>query len=289
MRATILVDNTVPFDSPLRAEHGLSILVEADGRRILFDTGASGLVIENARRLGIDLLDLDYIVLSHGHGDHTGGLYHLVRYYLEAMADGTAPSLPRVVAHPHCFYRRSKRPVSEVGPLLTADDVRRVLPVELTRVPVQLAPSVVFLGEIPGALPFEAVDPGERRIVLPDGTDEPDHLLDDTALACRTGDGLVIITGCAHAGCCNTVEHARRVCGEDRIADVVGGLHLRDPGPRLEGTCDYLAELDLAGLHACHCTSLAAKAALAGAVPLAETGTGLRLTYPDRCRSRSPG
>ncbi|MEN6518655.1 MAG: MBL fold metallo-hydrolase [Methanospirillum sp.] len=282
MRTTILMDNTVLFDSPLVAEHGLSLFLEADGRRVLFDTGASGAFIENARRLGIDLLDLDYIVLSHGHGDHTGGLYHLLRLFLGAIEEGTVRRLPRLVAHPHCFFRHSKRPVPEAGPLLTAGDVRRVLPVDLTEAPLRLSPNLFFLGEVPRTVPFEAFDPGERRIVMPDGTEHADRLLDDTALAYRSPDGLVIIAGCAHAGICNTVEHARRVCGEDGIADIIGGLHLRGPGPRLDGTCDYLRGLDLAGLHACHCTSLAAKVVLAGTAPLAETGTGLLLAYPAR-------
>jgi 7,8-dihydropterin-6-yl-methyl-4-(beta-D-ribofuranosyl)aminobenzene 5'-phosphate synthase len=282
MRLTVLADNTALFDSPLIAEHGLSLVIEADGRRVLFDTGASGLFIRNARRLEVDLLDLDCIVLSHGHSDHTGGLYHLLRFFLEAIREGTKTRLPRLIAHPHCFYRRSKAPVPETGPLLTADDVRRVLPVELTKNPRWLSPNLCFLGEVPRTVPFEEVDPGYRRIVMPDGTERADSLLDDTALTYRSNNGLVVVTGCAHAGICNTVEHARRVCEEDRVVAVIGGLHLQKPGPRLEGTRDYLRGLGLDGLHACHCTSLSAKMALAGAVPLRETGAGLRLDFPDR-------
>ncbi len=282
MRATILMDNTALFDSPLVAEHGLSLFIEADSRRILFDTGASGAFIQNARRLGIDLLDLDYIVLSHGHSDHTGGLYHLLRLFLGAIEEGTVCRLPRLIAHPHCFYRRSKRPVPEAGPLLTADDVQRVLPVDLAEAPLRLSPDLFFLGEVPRTVPFETFDPGKRRIVMPDGTEHADYLLDDTALAYRSRDGLVVITGCAHSGICSIVEHARRVCGEDHIADIIGGLHLRERDSRLEGTCDYLRGLGLTGLHACHCTSLAAKVALAGTAPLVEAGTGLRLAYPAR-------
>jgi 7,8-dihydropterin-6-yl-methyl-4-(beta-D-ribofuranosyl)aminobenzene 5'-phosphate synthase len=282
MRATILVDNTALFDSALTAENGFSVYIEADGRRILFDTGYSGVFIENARRVGIDLLDLDYIVLSHGHNDHTGGLYHLVRLFLEAMEEGTALRLPCLVAHPHCFFPRMRPPSTAVGPLLTADEVRRILPVDLSAAPVQLTPNLFFLGEVPRTVPFEAFDPGERRIVLPDGTEQADLLLDDSALAYRGSDGLVIVTGCAHSGICNTIEHARRVCGEHRVADIVGGLHLLRDGDQLRGTCEYLGGLRPAALHACHCTSLAAKVALAGAAPLRETGTGLRLEYGDR-------
>ncbi len=281
MRATILVDNTALFDSALTGEHGFSIYIEAEGNRVLFDTGFSDAVVRNAAKMQIDLLDLDCIVLSHGHNDHTGGLWHLLRFLHEAIAEGTAYRLPRVVAHPHCFYPRPKPPLPDIGAVLSVDGVRRFMPLELTASPVHLSPNLFFLGEIERKVPFEAFSPGPRRIVLPDGTEQADLLFDDSALAYRGRDGLVIVTGCAHSGICNTVEHARRVCGENRVADIVGGLHLLRDGDQLRGTCDYLQGLSLSALHACHCTSLAAKVALATAAPLRETGTGLRLEYDD--------
>ena len=282
MRATVLVDNCALFDRPYLAEHGFAVYIEAEGTKVLFDTGYSDAVARNAAGLKIDLLDLDYIVLSHGHNDHTWGLHHLLRLFSDAIMEGTAHRLPRLVAHPHCFYPRPKPPFPDIGAVLTADEVGRFMPLELTSRPVQLTPNLFFLGEIERSLPFEAFDPGPRRIVMPDGCVQADSLVDDTALAFRGTDGLAVITGCAHSGICNTVEHARRVCGEDRIADIVGGLHLREAGPRLDGTCDYLRGLGLDALHACHCTSLLAKVALAGAAPLRETGVGLRLEYGDR-------
>jgi 7,8-dihydropterin-6-yl-methyl-4-(beta-D-ribofuranosyl)aminobenzene 5'-phosphate synthase len=282
MKATILVDNTALFDRPFIAEHGFAVYIEAEGKKVLFDTGSTDALVKNAAGLKIDLLDLDCIVLSHGHNDHTGGLYHLLRLYLDAAMEGRDHRLPRLVAHPHCFYARPKKPYPDIGPLLSADEVQRFIPLELTREPVRLAPNLFFLGEIERTFPFEIFSPGPRRIVLPDGTEEADHLADDTALAFRGRDGLVVVTGCAHSGCCNTVRHARKVCGETRVADIVGGLHLLGPGPQLDETCDYLRELRPAALHACHCTSLAAKVALAGAAPLLKTGVGLQLAYADR-------
>ncbi len=282
MRATVLVDNCALFDRPYLAEHGFAMYIEAEGTKVLFDTGYSDAVARNAAGLKIDLLDLDYIVLSHGHNDHTWGLHHLLRLFSDAIMDGTAHRLPRLVAHPHCFYPRPKPLFPDIGAVLAADEVGRFMPLELTSRPVQLTPNLFFLGEIERTLSFEAFDPGPRRIVMPDGRVQADSLVDDTALAFRGTDGLAVITGCAHSGVCNTVEHARRVCGEERVADIVGGLHLREAGSRLDGTCDYLRGLGLDALHACHCTSLLAKVALAGAAPLRETGVGLRLEYGDR-------
>lgn len=196
--------------------------------------------------------------------------------------EGTAHRLPRLVGHPLCLQPRPKPPLADIGPLLDEETVRRVLPVEFTAGPLFLTPNLVYLGEIERRFPFEAFDPGARRIVMPGGRVEPDRLLDDTSLAYRSSEGLVVVTGCAHAGICNTIEYARRCCGEERVVDVIGGLHLREDGEKLQGTCAYLQGLFLPTLHACHCTSLLAKVALARAAPLAETGAGLQLEYADR-------
>ncbi len=115
---------------------------------------------------------------------------------------------------------------------------------------------------------------------MPDGTTREDHILDDSALAFVTGEGLVIITGCSHAGICNIVEQAKTVCGNSRIIDIIGGLHLLKPPPaRLKETGEYLRELQLKSLHACHCTSLASKITLAGYCPVQEVGTGMKLEW----------
>ncbi len=282
MNVTILVDNTALFDRMFIAEHGFSAFIEAGAKKILFDTGYSDAVIRNAAKMGIDLLDLDYIVLSHGHFDHTGGLWHILHRFMEATIEETRYRLPKLVAHPRCFLPRPRQPIADNGSILSAAAVQRALPLELSAKPLELAPDLFFLGEIERKFPFETFDPGPRRIVLPDGTIVKDTILDDSALAFRGRDGLVVISGCAHAGICNTIEQAKTLCGETRVLDVIGGLHLQKPGPQLDGTLAYFRNLKPAALHACHCTSLGAKVTLAGTAPLQECGVGLRLAYPDR-------
>jgi len=282
MNVTILVDNTALFDRFFTAEHGFSAYIEAEGCRVLFDTGYSDAVLKNAQKMKIDLLDLDYVVLSHGHFDHTGGLWHLIRLFTEAILEDTSCHLPRLIAHPGCFYPRPKPPLPDIGAVLTADEVQRIMPLNLSKDPVSFTPNLFFLGEIKRTFSFETTQPGSRRIVMPDGSMQEDHLVDDTSLAYRSREGLVVITGCAHAGICNTVEYAKKICRENRVHDIIGGLHLRVVGPQLDGTLDYLKGLNLAALHACHCTSLAAKVALAQVASLQETGVGLRLEYGDR-------
>ncbi len=275
---TVLADNNTLIDRYFSGEPGLSFLLNTAGKKILFDTGYSGMFLANAEKMGISLRDLDCVILSHGHLDHTGGLVTLVRHLTEAKIESMTQRVPELIAHPRCFYPKEKFPLQNIGSILDEEEVRRQFSVNLSDKPVWITRDLVFLGEIPRKFAFEQGNPGEQRIILPDGSSEPDLLLDDSALAFRSGAGLVIITGCSHAGICNITEYAREVCGEQRIADVIGGLHLLSPDPqRLDETGKYLRELHLNALHACHCTSLAAKIALARYCPVQEVGVGMKI------------
>jgi 7,8-dihydropterin-6-yl-methyl-4-(beta-D-ribofuranosyl)aminobenzene 5'-phosphate synthase len=277
---TVLVDNTTLTDRYFTAEPGLSFLLRTAGKKVLFDTGYSGVFLANAKRMGITLLDLDYVVLSHGHLDHTGGLVTLIRLLTEAKIEDMAHNVPELVAHPLCFYPKEKLPLQNNGSILDEAEIRRQFPTNLSRRPVWITDDLVFLGEIPRKFSFEQRDPGKRIIHLRDGRTEPDQLLDDSALVFRSGAGLVIITGCSHAGICNITEYAREVCSERRVVDIIGGLHLIAPSPsQLKGTGEYLQSLQLRALHACHCTSHASKIALAGYGPVQEVGVGMKLEW----------
>lgn len=282
---TILAENTTLTDSGLQGEPGLSFLIETAGKMILFDTGLSGLFIANAEKMGIRLSDLDCLVLSHGHRDHTGGLGPLIHHLAQAAAAGEPARVRELVAHPRCFRPKEKDGKNN-GSAVSEDEARRNFNLRLSSGPVRLTDNLVFLGEIPRLFAFEHTDPVMWKIHLPDGTTRPDELLDDSALAFRSDRGLVIITGCSHAGICNITEYAREVCNETRVTDIIGGFHLLSPDPgRLALTAEYLRNLHLADLHACHCTSLAAKIVLAGSCPVRETGVGMRREYPAPFRS----
>jgi 7,8-dihydropterin-6-yl-methyl-4-(beta-D-ribofuranosyl)aminobenzene 5'-phosphate synthase len=277
---TALVDNTTLTDRYFAGEPGLSLLLETGRKKILFDTGYSGVFLANAEKMGINLRELDVLVLSHGHLDHSGGLAPLVRYLSEAKIENMAHKVPELVAHPRCFFPKEKIPLQNSGSILGEAEVRREFPVNLSARPVRLTKDLVFLGEIPRRFAFEETDPGKRIIHFPDGRTEPDHLLDDSALAFRSPQGLVIITGCSHAGICNITEYAREICGERRVVAIIGGLHLLHPSPgQMEETCSYLRVLALEALYACHCTSLSSKIKLAGACPIREVGVGLSLFW----------
>jgi 7,8-dihydropterin-6-yl-methyl-4-(beta-D-ribofuranosyl)aminobenzene 5'-phosphate synthase len=278
---TVLMDNHALIDRYFLAEPALSILLEADGKKILFDTGYSGAFLSNADRMGVSLLDLTDVILSHGHSDHSGGLVHLARHLSEAILEGKSPRVPRVIAHPWAFYPRSKPPFPESGSILSLDRAKLHFPVEPSTVPTWITPDIVVLGEIPRRFAFERFSPGARRIEMPDGSVRPDDILDDTALVFRSPEGLILITGCSHAGICNTIEYARELCGEGRIRDIIGGFHLISPSrERLDNTMEYLHDVDAPVVHACHCTSLPSLVALSSRCRIAEVGVGLRLTYP---------
>lgn len=260
MKLTVLVENSTYIDQYYLAEPALSFYLEADGKNFLFDTGYSDVYIQNAKKMGIDLSAIDMLLFSHGHHDHTGGLKYLPQ---------TQKKIP-LVAHPGIFVQREVNGVNVGNPVSLMDCMQK-FELCLDRAPIQLTEHLFYLGEIPSVCDFE---PRRAFGETPSG---PDYMLDDTALAYRTKEGLFIITGCSHSGICNIVEQAKRVCGTDRIAGIIGGFHLFDVDERLEKTIAYLKEQQIKVLLPCHCVSFQAKAAIHQEIPIGEVATGLVL------------
>lgn len=295
MKLSVLVDNNTIIDRYFLGEPALSIFIEVDGVRVLFDCGYSDAFLQNARKLGIDLLDLDAVVISHGHVDHTWGLMALMRLYTEYNFENAAFSRPartkrpELIAHPAALESKNldSLGLGEIGSVFDPGKLARHFDLHLSTTPVWISENLVFLGEIERTNDFEAQKPLGQTTHA--GHQTPDQLLDDSALACKTPQGLVIISGCAHAGICNTIEQAKRVCNDERIVDVIGGFHLLNPDPKqLSGTLDYFSALQPGAVHACHCTDLAAKIALANVANLKEAGTGMELQYSLLPDNRQP-
>jgi branched-chain amino acid transport system substrate-binding protein len=145
--------------------------------------------------------------------------------------------------------------------LVSAEKAASFFDLRFTREPVQLAPGLTFPGEIERTHRFEEAPP-IGGIETPAG-ERDDDLRDDSAIVFQAAEGLVVITGCAHAGICNTLSHASSVCGETRIHDVIGGFHLLDPPQRrLDETTAYFQKRAPRTVHACHCSDLRSKIAL---------------------------
>jgi len=218
------------------SEHGLSFLLKVDGKKILLDTGASDVFSVNAHQLGIDLNNVDNIVLSHGHWDHGNGLQHI--------------SGKPLLCHPLCFQKRYRKLGEEnIGIVLEREEIEERFQVKTAREPVQLTEHLWFLGEIPRLNDFEAKT---TKYVLEDGS--PDFIMDDSGLALLTEKGLVVISGCAHSGICNMVEHAKSVTGVDRVEAVIGGFHLKAVNKQARQTAQWMKEAGIPQLRPSHCT-----------------------------------
>jgi 7,8-dihydropterin-6-yl-methyl-4-(beta-D-ribofuranosyl)aminobenzene 5'-phosphate synthase len=265
---------------PLRAEHGFSALVTIGNVRVLFDAGLTpdGLV-ENMRRLELSPGDIDIIVLSHGHWDHTTGMDGLVKQL-------GRPNVP-VLIHPEFWSRR--RVALPSGPIELPSTSKGALEgagfdiVEEQQPSFLLDGSLLVTGEVDRTSGFEQGFPVHEA--YRDGGWQPDPLiLDDQALVANVrGRGLVVITGCGHSGIVNILRYVRKLTGEDRIHAVIGGFHLS--GPLFEKiippTCDALAELAPDHLVPCHCTGWRAIHALAARFPDAfiQNSVGTRFEF----------
>ena len=256
-KITTLVDNTAPIMSgrKLIGEHGLAFLIETPDQKILFDTGQYMALENNARVLGVDLSEVDTVILSHGHYDHTGGLKHL----LECNSHFS------LYAHPHVFERklikRNDR-YREIGiPVSKNDLVKSGVKLILDAKSVEIAPGIITTGEIPQDVDFESVAPG--FFIEKDGRKVPDSLVDDLALILMTGTGPVVVLGCSHRGIINTLRQVEKLTGKKHIRAILGGLHLvKATGQNLEVIAAQLRRYNLEKMVVGHCTGNPAVLAL---------------------------
>jgi len=261
---TVLVENSV-HGRELMAEHGLAFHVQAGADSLLFDTGQSALLVQNARRLGTDLSRLRAIALSHGHFDHTGGLHAVWE-----LAPGAELYAHPAALAPHFAYipDGTTRDVGISEQSLEAIQAHATPP-RHTSASTEVLKGFFLTGEIPRATDFE-YDGGS--FVLDAAGTRPDPIPDDQALFFDTLDGVVVLLGCAHAGVVNTLRHIRRLTNHRPIHAVFGGMHLLVASPeRMEGTVEALRELGVQQLGPAHCTGAAATARLWHEFPQAAT------------------
>ena len=272
---TVLTDNQVDRGDGLLAEHGLCLLVEIAGSRVLLDAGQTNVCLRNARQQGVDLSDVNAVVLSHGHYDHGGGL------------PASLDELGRldVIAHPGAFAskyaRRHGQQDRHIGLAYSADDLsRRGATVRLESEAHEITDGLIATGPIPRVTHFEKNDP--HFWVEAKGFWQLDQFEDEQALVARTPEGLVVVLGCAHAGVINTLRYAMKLTGDERIRAVVGGFHLASASlERVEATVAALRQMNVGQVVACHCTGFAARIRLHAAFGrrFMNGVVGLRLTF----------
>ncbi|BBO84927.1 MBL fold hydrolase [Desulfosarcina ovata subsp. sediminis] len=249
VRISILCDDQAQMgfrDNIFLAQHGFSVFVAAE-QNILFDTGATDVFMHNAGLFGIDVNTADWIVLSHGHWDHADGL--------RALDDNTATKM-KVLVHPGAFVDRHKATGQYNGMFYRREEMAQKFDLVLSKGPYRITDRICFLGEIPRLNDFEAQQTAFFHL---QGEDRrPDFIIDDTALTIETKKGLIIITGCSHAGICNIVDYAKKVTGQKNIHAVIGGFHLLGDRHQIEKTIDYFQRHPVAHLYPMHCTNLEA-------------------------------
>ncbi|MCW3982623.1 MAG: MBL fold metallo-hydrolase [Candidatus Bathyarchaeota archaeon] len=276
LEITSLMDNTVDFLSSSNrtevqslwqwagrsrsempfAEHGFSMLIRVFSDKkvhsILFDTGISPEgVVENAKRMGLDLGEVDYVVLSHGHYDHFGGLN-------SALKTINKEDLP-LVTHEDMFKRRgtkgSKGEIHQYPPFpKTAKAHSKIIN---TTNPLLIASDLACVtGEIPRTVEFEKGLTNSQ--IFSKGTWQPDPLIaDERAIVFNVkSKGLVVISGCAHAGIINTLKYAQQIVGVKEVYAVLGGFHLagKEFEKRIEPTVEMLKQFSPKMIVPSHCT-----------------------------------
>lgn len=260
MKLTVLVDNNTFIDEYCLGEPGLSFYIEDGGKKILFDTGYSDIYQKNAKKLNIDLSNIDYLILSHGHNDHTGGLKYLNNI------DTTNTSL---IAHPDLFIKREHKGL-DIGSPVKIDDLK-VKETIFTKDSYQITNNLYYLGEIDRVTSFE-----NRTIgTLVNG--QQDSVKDDTALVYKTDKGIFIITACSHSGICNIIEKAKKLLNDNRVIGIIGGFHLLEDNEQLDKTIEYFKDHNINNLYPCHCVNFMAKFKMMKALKIHEVGVGLKI------------
>lgn len=252
------------------AEHGFSMLVRIFGKEktssILFDTGGdSETIVKNAERMGINLNEVDCIVMSHGHYDHCGGLLSTIK----AIGKTDLP----IILHKDMFnIRGTIRPDGTIRKYIEFPTRNQLKPARiiLTRDPFFTAFNMVCVtGEIPRKTSYEKGSIRHRTFI--NGSWQPDPLIiDDRALVIKIkGKGLVIISGCAHAGIINTINYAKQITKTEKIYAVMGGFHLagKDSEEKIEPTIRELTRINPKLIVPTHCTGWRAISAIAKALP----------------------
>lgn len=272
MRFRFLMENKTDGPGCL-AEHGLSIYIEAQGRKLLFDTGASDLFADNAKRLKVDLEEVEALIISHGHYDHTGGVPEFCRI------NKIAP----IYIHEDAFYEtygmEKGKPKSVTSGIRWTDEERSQIDPRILRTsgPARLSENIIISGTIPEIEGHGQTETFYRK--LPDGSFEPDPMTHEQILVIREPEGLYVFSGCSHRGVVPAIRYARELFGGERVAVLTAGMHLysADEETRRRVIAQVLKE-DMDLVIPVHCSGIEAicdlKRALGDKCVVATVGSG---------------
>lgn len=252
LKVHILTDDRVRRRG-LLAEHGLSLWIEKDDKAVLFDAGQSSVFLHNAKAMGISLEAADYIVISHGHYDHCGGLQYFP----------CKDKAPAIYVHPDAFNKKlastdRDEPSRAVGipfEISSLDWMKdRIF---YTRQPFRIEESILVSGEIPCSSTFEEVP--KDFLVEKDGRIMHDMMLDEQMLIIEDNGEIAIFLGCSHPGVVNSIKYAQKIMPGKSIKLLVAGMHLENVSPiRLQMTIQHLLDTNIQKVIPLHCTGFGA-------------------------------
>lgn len=254
LQITALMDNKLTGRKDLLCEHGLSLHISCGGKSILFDCGSSGKMLYNAKKLGVDLGKLDAVVLSHAHYDHAGGFRYLAEQYtVERVYTGPGFFEPKYAKSDNCWKNLSagfdRTFLKERGIAHTAVEGA-----------AEILPSIYAISGFPRLEPMETIP--ARFLRLTKAGLVPDDFRDELCLALETGEGIILLVGCAHPGILNMVRHVHTLLGKP-VRTVFGGTHLAEADtPRIQRTVEELQQMGVALLGLSHCSGEAAEACI---------------------------
>lgn len=240
-KITVLVENCV-YSHHLRGEHGLSLLIETAEHKILFDTGSSNLFAHNARLLGYDLSEVDYLVLSHGHSDHTGGVKHFLKLNSKAKIVCKREILdPKFKGERENGFKYASKISSDRFVFVDSD--------------TELLPGIFILSSIPITNPndthFDKFD------VLREGTLKPDTFEDELALVLSDQMSYSLVSACSHRGITNILEAAEQQFKSQTLSLLLGGFHIHTASQdKFSTIADHLEHTQPQSLGVCHCTGV---------------------------------
>lgn len=249
MKMITLIENKLGVEEDLHIEHGLSIYIEIDNKKILFDTGQSGDFIENAKKLKVNLKELDYVAISHGHFDHSGGLERLIKE--------VNPNFQMYLGNGFFNKKYSLREDGDYSYLGNPFDedflVKNAVKFKYVEDDItNLTENLMIFTNFQREEEFENTNP---FMYLKDGEDYiKDEFLDEISLGINTRKGLVVIVGCSHVGILNIINTIESKTGL-RIYGIIGGTHLvKEDDEKINSIIEYLREKEIKLIGACHCT-----------------------------------
>lgn len=239
MKIVILTENRNCNNNCIN-EDGLSIYIETNGNKLLLDSGITDAFLKNAKTLGINLDEVNTIVLSHGHWDHGNGLKYL----------NTKKTL---ILHPECYTERYslKRNMAYAGINESREELSEKFELIETQKPYKIFENVWFLGQIDRK--FEVPTKNLPTVLREEKTD---YLYDDCGgIVVKTENGIVVFSSCSHSGIDNIIEQAKIITGENRVLAVIGGFHLKEINSYTDQIIQYFKNNKVQTAYMGHCTS----------------------------------